>query len=217
MNIDPNWIASYGLRIFEVIGVLAFALSGALEAARKKFDVVGVVFVAFITAFGGGTLRDVLLDRRPFFWMQEEFWIWIIIGFAGLLPIVLKSSHISVTQKAMQIPDAVGLGIFSAAGTSIALSANYSALTAVMMGVISAVVGGLIRDVLVNEIPTVLNDHRPYATLAFAGSWLVVLFTQFRVDANLSVFVSASVIILLRGLTLKFGWRLPRLNLGNHK
>lgn len=217
MNIDPNWITSYGLRIFEVVGVLAFALSGALEAARKKFDVVGVVFIAFVTSFGGGTLRDVLLDRRPFFWIQEEFWIWIIIGFTALLPLVVKSSHVSLTQKAMQIPDAIGLGVFSATGTSIALSANYSPLTAVMMGVISAVVGGLIRDVLVNEIPTVLNDHRPYATLAFAGSWLVVLLAQFDVDENLSVFISASVIILLRGLTLKFGWRLPRLNLGNNK
>lgn len=217
MNIDPTWLTSYGLRILEVIGVLAFALSGALEAARKKFDVVGVVFVAFITAFGGGTLRDLLLDRRPFFWVQEEFWIWIIIAFAALLPIILKNANISLTQKAMQIPDAVGLGVFAAAGTQIALAAEFSPLTAVLMGVISAVVGGLIRDVLVNEIPTVLNDHRPYATLAFLGSWLVVAFSELGMDDNLNVFISALVIILLRVIALRFGWRLPRWNLENNK
>lgn len=213
MNFDTSWLTNYGLLIFEVLGVLAFALSGALEAARKKFDAVGVVFVAFVAAFGGGTLRDVLIDRRPFFWIEQEFWIWIIIAAAVSLPFVLKASHVEPTQRAMQIPDAIGLGVFAATGTQIALNAELSPLIAVCMGVITAVVGGLLRDVLVNEVPTVLNDHRPYATLAFAGSWLVVLFQSLNFDKNLGIFLAAIVIIGLRLAALKFKWKLPRWNL----
>lgn len=213
MNLDPAWLANYGLLVFEVLGVLAFALSGALEAARKKFDVVGIIFVAFVTAFGGGTLRDVLLDRKPFFWMEQEFWIWIIIGLTAALPFVLRSRHVELTQRAMQVPDAIGLGVFAATGTQIALNQGFTPLISVCMGVITAVVGGLLRDVLVNEVPTVLNDHRPYATLAFAGSWLVVLFQGFNLDQNFSILLTALVIITVRVIALKFKWKLPRWNL----
>jgi uncharacterized membrane protein YeiH len=213
MNFDPSWLTNYGLLIFEVLGVLAFALSGALEAARKKFDAVGVVFVAFVAAFGGGTLRDVLIDRRPFFWIEQEFWIWIIIAAAIALPFVLKANHVEPTQRAMQIPDAIGLGVFAATGTQIALNAQFTPLIAVCMGVITAVVGGLLRDVLVNEVPAVLNDHRPYATLAFAGSWIVVLFQVLKFDQNVGIFLAAIAIIGLRIAGLKFRWKLPRWNL----
>ena len=204
MNLDTILIA------LEAVGVLAFALSGIIEAARKHFDLVGVVMVGFIAAFGGGTLRDVLLDRRPFFWVEQEFWVWVLIGVGVALPFFFKAQHIELTEKAMLIPDAVGLGAFAAGGTHIALQANASPLIAVLMGVITAVAGGVLRDVLVNEVPRAFHDHQPYAVIAFAGGWLVVLLSYLGTPEYLDVLIAAALMILLRLLAVRFGWELKR-------
>jgi uncharacterized membrane protein YeiH len=194
----------------EAIGVLAFAISGIIEAARKHFDLVGVVMVGFIAAFGGGTLRDVLLDRRPFFWVEQEFWVWVLIGIGVALPFFFKSRHIELTARAMLIPDAVGLGAFAAGGTHIALQMQVSPLIAVLMGVITAVVGGVLRDVLVNEVPRAFHDHQPYAVIAFAGGWLVVLLSFIGTPESVDVLVAAVLMIVVRLLAVKFGWELKR-------
>ncbi|HEY7854764.1 MAG TPA: trimeric intracellular cation channel family protein [Aquiluna sp.] len=204
MNLSTLLIA------LEAIGVLAFALSGIIEAARKHFDLVGVVMIGFITAFGGGTLRDVLLDRRPFFWVEQEFWVWALIGIGFALPFFFKAQHIELTEKAMLIPDAVGLGAFAAGGTHIALQMDASPLIAVLMGVITAVVGGILRDVLVNEVPRAFHDHQPYAVIAFAGGWLVVLLSYVGTPESVDVLVAAALMIVLRLLAVKFGWELKR-------
>ena len=93
----------------EVIGTIAFALSGLIESARKRLDIVGMVFVAFLAAFGGGTLRDILLDRRPFFWVENQIWVWVIIARCILALVFMRSRHVEVTARATQWPDAVGL------------------------------------------------------------------------------------------------------------
>ena len=204
MNLDTL------LLTLEAIGVVAFALSGIIEAARKHFDLVGVVMVGFIAAFGGGTLRDVLLDRRPFFWVEQEFWVWVLIGIGVALPFFIKARHIELTEKAMLIPDAVGLGAFAAGGTHIALQVDVSPLIAVLMGVITAVVGGVLRDVLVNEVPRAFHDHQPYAVIAFAGGWLVVLLSFIGTPEYLDVLIAAVLMIALRLLAVKFGWELKR-------
>jgi uncharacterized membrane protein YeiH len=198
------------LTLLEVIGVVAFALSGIIEAARKHFDLVGVVMVGFIAAFGGGTLRDLLLDRRPFFWVEQEFWVWALVGVGFALPFFFKARHIEFTERAMLVPDAIGLGAFAAGGTHLALISGASPLIAVVMGVITATFGGVLRDVLVNEVPRAFHDHQPYAVLAFAGSWLVVLLSFLEVPENLGVLIGALVIIGLRLAAIKFGWELKR-------
>jgi uncharacterized membrane protein YeiH len=194
----------------EAIGVLAFALSGIIEAARKHFDVVGVVMVGAIAAFGGGTLRDVLLDRRPFFWVEQEVWVWVFLGIGVALPFFIKANHIALTERAILVPDAFGLGIFAAGGTHIALSSGATPLISVLMGVITAVVGGVLRDVLVNEVPRAFHDHQPYAVLAFAGSWVVVLLSYLETPKSIDVLIGAGFIIALRLLAIKFGWELKR-------
>ncbi|MDP4756402.1 MAG: trimeric intracellular cation channel family protein [Aquiluna sp.] len=204
MNLDTLLLS------LEAIGVVAFALSGIIEAARKHFDLVGVVMVGFIAAFGGGTLRDVLLDRRPFFWVEQEFWVWVLIGIGVALPFFFKARHMELTEKAMLIPDAVGLGAFAAGGTHIALQMQVSPLIAVLMGVITAVVGGVLRDVLVNEVPRAFHDHQPYAVIAFAGGWLVVLLSFIGTPEYLDVLIAAVLMIALRLLAVKFGWELKR-------
>jgi len=194
----------------EVLGVIAFALSGVIEAARKHFDLVGVVMVSFVTAFGGGTLRDVLLDRKPFFWVEQEFWVWALIGLAVALPFFFRARHMELTERAILVPDAIGLGIFTAGGTHIALELGSSPLVSVLMGVITAVVGGVFRDVLVNEVPRAFHDHQPYAVVAFAGGWVVVALDVLAVPTSITLLVGSGLIILVRLLAIKFGWELKR-------
>jgi uncharacterized membrane protein YeiH len=104
----------------EAAATIAFALSGLIEAARKRLDAVGVCMVAGLTAFGGGTLRDVLLDRRPFFWVEHAAWLWVLLALCAGAMLFLRARHFEPTERAMQWPDALGLGLFTAGGTHIA-------------------------------------------------------------------------------------------------
>lgn len=204
-----DWFVSNGNLIFESLGILAFAVSGLLEAARKKLDLVGMIMVTGFAAFGGGTLRDVLLDRRPFFWVQNQYWIYIIIALCMLSLVFLRKRHLDLTERAVQWPDAIGLGIFSAGGTQIALSAGQPAIIAVILGTMTAIVGGIARDMAVTEIPQVFIDHRPYAVIAFTGSWIVVIGDAAAWPSFVSLWLSAGVIIVLRVLAILRGWKLP--------
>ncbi|MFM7013569.1 MAG: trimeric intracellular cation channel family protein [Actinomycetota bacterium] len=193
----------------EAIGTLAFALSGLIEAARKKLDLVGMAMVSGLAAFGGGTLRDVLLDRRPFFWVENQIWIWAILAICIVALIFMRTRHLEPTARAMQWPDALGLGAFAAGGTQLALAASTPAIIAVLMGVLTAVFGGVLRDIVVNEIPKAFSDHVPYSAIAFVGGWLVVLLNALALDPVTSVLLAAAATIVLRVLAMTFGWRLP--------
>ena len=203
------------LVILEGIGVLAFTVSGILVAARKRLDVVGVVVVAFLTALGGGTLRDVLLDRRPFFWVANEEWVWAVIALSVLGPIVIRARHLEPSIRAMQWPDALGLGLFAASGTQIALSEGASPLVATLMGVVTAAFGGMIRDILVNDVPWVVNSYQLYALIAFAGGWVVWGLGELGVSPVASVLIGALVTVTTRMLAIAFDWRLPAWRLGD--
>ena len=206
---DTSWLLLNGTILFEVIGTLAFALSGLIEAARKKLDLVGMAMVSGLAAFGGGTLRDILLDRRPFFWVENEIWVWILILICIGALLFMRSRHLEPTERAMQWPDAIGLGAFTAGGTQLALSAGVPAVISVIMGVLTAIFGGVLRDIVVNEIPKAFSDHIPYAVIAFTGGWVVVGLNLLNVDAFVAVAVGAIFTIVLRVLALLFGWRLP--------
>lgn len=204
-----DWLVTYGSTAFEIIGTLAFALSGLIEAARKKLDLVGMAMVTFLAAFGGGTLRDILLDRRPFFWVENHIWIWVILAICVLALVFMRSRHVEPTERATAWPDALGLGIFGAGGTQLALDAGLPAIVAVVMGVITAVFGGVLRDVVVNEMPRAFADYQPYSVLAFTGGWLVVLLNAVDVSAFIAVGLGAVFITSLRFLAMIFSWRLP--------
>lgn len=194
---------------FEVLGVLAFALSGLIEAKRKGLDIVGVAMVTAATAFGGGTLRDILLNRRPLFWVEHDWWIWVIIGLTVVALFFFRSRHLAITERAMKWPDAIGLGVFAASGTQIALDMNKSAIIAVIMGVLTSVMGGVLRDLLTNQIPRAFSDHEPYASVAFVGGWVVVLSNLLGLSSIWSVAFGALIMISLRILVMIFGWRVP--------
>jgi uncharacterized membrane protein YeiH len=198
----------------EVIATLAFALSGLLEAARKRLDAVGVCLVAGLAAFGGGTLRDVLLDRRPFFWVLHSEWLWALLALCVLAMAFLRARHFAPTERAMQWPDALGLGLFSASGTQLALAQDLPGIVCVLMGVITATFGGVLRDIVCNEIPSALRDHRPYAICAFAGGWVLVLAQHGAAPPGLALVLAAGTATGLRVLALLTGFTLPRWSSG---
>jgi uncharacterized membrane protein YeiH len=204
-----NDFANQTLQILEIIGTVAFGASGLIAAARKKLDMVGVVLLVLVTAFGGGTLRDILLDRHPFFWMQNEIWIWLLAGLAILTQFLVKARNIELSAKAIDWPDAIGLGVFAASGTQIALDLGNSPLIASIMGVITAAFGGLIRDVLIAQIPGLVNDHQLYASLAFVGGLFIWLLQYLNVDNTVAALIGAITIIVTRILAIRLGWKLP--------
>ncbi len=192
----------------EALAILAFAASGLLEAARKRLDIVGVCMVSGLAAFGGGTLRDLLLDRRPFFWAEHTVWLWIVLLLGVLSMLFFRARHVEPTARAILWPDALGLGLFAASGTQLALTMGEPPLVAVLMGMITAVFGGVLRDIVCNEIPTAFRDRRPYAVCAFVGGWCVVAAGRLDWPEWLALVVGGAVAFALRAVALAFDWRL---------
>lgn len=205
----PTLTLSTAQTVIEAAAILAFAISGLLEAANKKLDIVGVCTVVGLAAFGGGTLRDILLDRRPFFWVEHSSWLWVLLALSLLSMLFLRGSHFEPTERANQWPDAIGLGLFTAGGTQLALDASLPAIVAVLMGMVTAVFGGVLRDIVCNEIPSAFRDHRPYAVCAFVGGWCVVLAAHLGLADWIGLLAGSLVAFTLRTLALVFDWRLP--------
>ncbi len=203
-------ISAYTLQVsIEITATLAFATSGLIAAARKKLDPFGVFVVTGVAAFGGGTLRDVLLDRRPFFWVDHANWLWLIVLMCLLAMMFMRSRHIPLTERAILMPDALGLGLFTALGTQIALNLDMPVIVCALMGVMTAVFGGVLRDIFCNEIPKAFNDHQPYAVIALTGSLLVVVMNGLSLPAWLCIFLPASLIFSCRVAAIYLNWRLP--------
>lgn len=193
----------------ELLATLAFALSGVMEAARKKLDVVGVCVVGFLAAFGGGTLRDLLLDQRPFFWVQHHHVLVAVLAFCVLAMLFLRRSHFEITEKAILWPDALGLGLFTATGVTRALDAGLPPSVAVLLGVVTGIFGGVLRDMVCNEIPTTLRDHRPYAVCAFAGACTYLLLGSLGLPPSLLMLACVVITVTCRALALSLGWKTP--------
>ena len=204
------------LVVLEGVGVVAFALSGALAAVRKRLDMVGVVLVAFLTAMAGGTLRDVLLDRSPLFWVEYEHWLWVVIAIGVGSAIVLRARHFEPTARAIQWPDALGLGVFAASGTQIALDLGSTPMIAALMGVTTAITGGILRDVMLNELPWVVASFQLYAILAFGGGLLVWGIGALGASPLVAVISSALAISISRALSIAFNWSLPNWRQNDH-
>lgn len=195
--------------LLEAAATLAFALSGVIEAARKRLDAVGVCVVAFAAAFGGGTLRDLLLDNRPFFWVQQVEYVWALLLLCVLAIAFLHQRHLAPTERAILWPDALGLGLFTAVGANLALTLQQPALVAVLMGVITATFGGVIRDMLCNEIPRALADHRPYALWSFAGGWLLIGLERLGWPDELALAITVAATAGARLLSVYRNWTVP--------
>jgi uncharacterized membrane protein YeiH len=202
--------------LIEIIATLAFACSGLIAGARKKMDFVGICVMSGLSAFGGGTLRDILLDRRPFFWVENPHWLWAMILMSLLAMMFMRDHHLKLTEKAILIPDAVGLGLYAALGAQIAFSQGLPAIVAALMGMTSAVFGGVLRDICCNEIPKVFKDHQPYAVIAFLGGWFMMGLSWLGLSEWISITLAAFVTTLLRLLAIRFAWVLPKWKIKGH-
>lgn len=196
--------------LIEMLGVAVFAVSGALAAGRKSMDLLGVVVIAMVTATGGGTLRDLLLDRSVFWIVQPQFLVVIAIAALLTVPYVRFARP---PEKFLLVADALGLALFSIAGARIALGLGQPALIAVVMGTITGVFGGVLRDVLCNEIPMTLRKGHIYATAAIAGCALMVLLLHFGASAGASAGAGMGTIAVLRLGAIAFNLTLPEFNL----
>jgi uncharacterized membrane protein YeiH len=197
------------LTVIEISAIIVFAISGLIEAVRKRMDLIGVFAVAFVTAFGGGTVRDVLLDRRPLFWVQHQEYVWLTLALTLIGPLFIRMLRHHWVDRVLQGTDALGLGLFAVSGASLALTAETPLIIAALMGVITGVFGGVMRDVLCNEIPVVFHDHRPYALCAFAGCWVFIGLNFAGAGDWLALPIGAATAAGLRILALALDWRVP--------
>ncbi len=203
------WALSQTQVAVEVVATIAFALSGVIEGARKRLDAVGICVVAGLAAFGGGTVRDLLLNRRPLFWVQHSSWVWVVLALCIGAMLFMRARHLEPTERAMQWPDALGLGLFTAGGTQIAIDAGMPAVISVILGMVTAVFGGVLRDIVCNEIPKAFSDHRPYAICSFVGGWVMVLAHAADLPQWGALIAAAGTATALRAAALAMNWRLP--------
>ncbi len=199
------------LQALEFLAVIAAALFGVLLARSKQMDAVGVVSVAFIVSFGGGTLRDVLLDREPLFWIEHEHYAWIVFGIAiagSLLPRLPRRF-----ESWLNLPDAIGMALFSIAGAGVAIrleTFHVSPFLASLFGVMTGTFGGVLGDIAVNDMPRLFRPTMPlYASCAFVGCWVYLLLRDTFVGADMALWAGAVTIFLLRVAALHWDLRLP--------
>ena len=198
------------LYILDLLGVAVFAISGALAAGRKSLDLLGVLVIAVVTAIGGGTIRDLLLDRHPIFWIADPTYL-IVIFVSAMITLVYARVYARARPApgtSLLIADALGLAIFTFIGARIAESAGHSAIIIVLMGTITGVAGGVLRDVLSAEVPMILRRD-VYATAAIVGASLYLLAQGIGIAQPVAAFIGVAAVAILRFLAILRGLRLP--------
>lgn len=194
------------LEILDAAAVFVFALTGALAASRAQLDIVGFAFVASLTAVGGGTLRDVILDRNPVFWVAQPGFIAVAVVAAV---IVFFTAHLFESRlRLLTWLDALALAVAVPAGVGVALSTGQHWAIVLLMGVATGSFGGLMRDVVCNEVPLVLKQGELYVTAALAGAAAALPALWFA-PVGVGLITCAVVTFVLRAGSLLFGWRLP--------
>ena len=186
--------------------VATMAAAGVLEAGRKRFDLFGMVFVALAAALGGGTLRDMMLDR-PVFWVADQ--AYLLVALAAAFATFFLARALVLPVGLFLIPDAIGLALFTITGTKAAAAWGAPWLVASFMGVITGVVGGILRDVLCNEEPLVFRGQL-YATAAWIGALLYLAAPALGLGPGPAALLAGSVILLLRLAAIRFDLGLPR-------
>jgi len=199
----------------ELAAVITSAIYGSLLAARKELDIIGSIVMAYAVAFGGGTLRDLFLDRHPLFWIQHERYALIVFWLAILGTFLPRLVH--QLEPYLAIPDAIGLGLFSVVGTAIALECGTTWFIASLFGVITGTFGGVIGDVICNEIPRLFRPSPLYATCAFVGAWVYMVLNFLLKQEGWALAVGLTATVALRLASVRWGWTFPSTHLTTHK
>lgn len=194
--------------IIEILGTIAFAMSGAFAAMQKRFDVFGVLIIAFVTAVGGGTIRDFLLDQ-PVFWTKDIF-ICGVVFLSVVAAIFIKSieKNFKVT---LFLFDSIGLGLFTIIGIQKGLSADLHPVICITLGTITGCFGGIIRDILLNRIPLIFRKE-VYATACIAGGAVFIILEEYSsFTLGFAQISTILVIVTIRTLSLKYHWHMPKI------
>lgn len=196
--------------LVELFAVITAAIYGVLLARQNNMDFVGVVTLALVVAFGGGTLRDIFLDQHPLFWIRESHLTVIVFALAilvFLLPPIPRR-----TESLLTIPDAFALGLFSVAGTTTALAAGTPLFIASLFGVITGTFGGAIGDIICNRIPRLFQPATTlYATCSFAGSWIFIALSNIPAISDWAAPIAVLFTVIFRLAAARFDWKLPML------
>ncbi len=193
--------------IFDLFGVMVFAITGSLAAGKKQLDLFGALVLALVTALGGGTIRDIILDREPIFWIADLRYIYVVI--AATLAVIVIARYWKIPERTLLFADAFGLAIFSVLGAQIALQQGVPGLVSIIMGMLTGVAGGMIRHIFRDEIPLIL--HREiYATAALTGASVFVILANIGLSPKINLALSALVTLSLRLAAIKWNFSLPR-------
>ncbi len=194
------------LYILDLVGVAVFAMSGVLAARTRGLDLLGVIIIAAITAIGGGTLRDLLLNRYPIFWIADARYVIVIIASA-----LLTVGYVRVRpppRNALLVADALGLALFTLSGAQVAETAQCTPIIVVLMGTMTGVAGGILRDVITTQVPLILRRDI-YATAAIVGVVLYLFLQAFGLQRSRAFGAGMAVVVGLRLLAIRWGLQLP--------
>ncbi len=191
--------------LLDIIGTMAFAISGVLTALSKRLDPFGVLIIAFVTAVGGGTLRDVLIGRTPVMWMKDITYVYVII--IGFFIAILFRKKLDRLRTSLFLFDTIGLGVFTLIGLEKGIEVGLHPVICIALGTMTACFGGVIRDILCNEIPVIFRKEI-YATICIFGGVLFFLLKQTAISQDLLYLITSAVIITIRLLAVKYKWYL---------
>jgi uncharacterized membrane protein YeiH len=193
------------LLIIDILGTLSFSVSGALTAMKKKLDPFGIFIIAFVTAVGGGTLRDVLIDA-PITWMLDLTYVYVIAG-ATLLAVIFRKK-LQYVRRSLFLFDTIGIALYTVVGVGKGLAADFPPLICIALGTMSACFGGVIRDILCTEIPVIFRKNI-YATACILGGGAYFLLLKTNLSTDIVVVISFVVVMVVRLLAVTFNLSLP--------
>lgn len=197
------------LQTLDILGTIAFAISGVSVAMDKKMDPFGVLIIAFVTSVGGGTLRDLLIGITPVTWMVNMTYVYVI--FASTIFTIAFKKKINYLRTSLFLFDTIGIGLYTVVGVEKGISAGLHPIICISLGTMSACFGGVIRDILCNEIPVIFRTKEIYATACILGGVTYFLLRQFPIADNIIFMASGLVVIIFRLVAVRFNISMPNL------
>ena len=195
--------------LLDILGTMAFAISGVLTAMNKRMDPFGVFIIAFVTAVGGGTLRDVMIGRTPVGWMRDLNYVYVI--FIGYSLALIFRKKLDNLRKSLFVFDTIGLGVFTLVGLEKGINIHLHPMICIALGTMTACFGGVIRDILCNDIPVIFRKEI-YATICIIGGIVFFGLKELHLDNDILYLITSLVIIVIRLMAVKYKWYLSALD-----
>ncbi|MDX1603805.1 MAG: trimeric intracellular cation channel family protein [Salinimicrobium sediminis] len=200
--------------ILDLLGTSAFAISGALAAMNRRLDLFGIFIIAFVTAIGGGTIRDILIDNTPVTWMENTVYIYLI-GVVTIITIIFRT-QLDRLKKSLFLFDSIGLGIFTITGVELGIQNDLNPIICITLGAMTGTFGGVIRDILCNEIPVIFRKEI-YATASIMGGLAFILLHELNFNQDVIYIITSLTVIIIRLMAVKFKISLPSFYLSEER